>query len=411
VGHGSGWIYIVSLNTNIFNFTTEDRGKVLGLLVCCFGLSSGIFSLIYKAFFSKDVVFFLFFLSIALPLVAMVAGFIFVNFLHEFPKNYKTQVRRIYWGYGIMLGVALWISVSSLVTHFTGVSSLPFCIVMLGLIGLLFSLPARTPEGVVLLPPSEEDRMLVSAVELNQKPNLGEESNLLTSVRQIEFWLIFFTFFAVIGSGITILNNITELVYSLQTSLHNGEVISRDDLPNADHPTTFITMFSVFNTFGRLTVGILSDQYLKKFSRTAWLCATASLMALTQVLYLVSTIPMIFGVIMVHGLAYGGTFAVIPTLISEFFGLKHFGANYGFIGIAPAVGSELLSTLLAGQLNDHFKQSSYFVIGKDRHCLGRDCYRYAIISNFFLCLLAIAASFVIKARYWSKTKRNSLEET
>ncbi len=48
---------------------------------------------------------------------------------------------------------------------------------------------------------------------------------------------------------------------------------------------------------------------------------------------------------------------MIPALTSEFFGVKHFGANYGMVGIAPALGSELLSTLLAGKLNDEYKQS------------------------------------------------------
>jgi len=158
-------------------------------------------------------------------------------------------------------------------------------------------------------------------------------------------------------------------------------------------------------------VGMLSDSFLRKFSRTAWLCVVAALMALTQALYFAANIPMIFGIIAIHGLAYGGNYAVIPTLTSEFFGLKHFGANYGLIAMAPALGSQLISTILAGYLYDHFEQDSYVTVGGEKHCLGRQCYRYTLLSTLCICLLAIATSFVIKGRYWRRTEKfNQLQD-
>jgi MFS family permease len=39
------------------------------------------------------------------------------------------------------------------------------------------------------------------------------------------------------------------------------------------------------------------------------------------------------------GLAYGGSFASVPTLISLLFGSKHFGANFGVSLLAPALGT------------------------------------------------------------------------
>lgn len=48
------------------------------------------------------------------------------------------------------------------------------------------------------------------------------------------------------------------------------------------------------------------------------------------------------------GVAYGATFCVLPTLASEVFGVANFGANWGILGTAPAVGSYFFGSLLAG---------------------------------------------------------------
>lgn len=34
MGQGSSWMYTVALNTNLYNFRDEDRGKIVGILVC-----------------------------------------------------------------------------------------------------------------------------------------------------------------------------------------------------------------------------------------------------------------------------------------------------------------------------------------------------------------------------------------
>jgi MFS family permease len=39
------------------------------------------------------------------------------------------------------------------------------------------------------------------------------------------------------------------------------------------------------------------------------------------------------------GFAYGGCFQSVPTLISLFFGMTHFGANFGASLVAPAIGT------------------------------------------------------------------------
>ena len=47
---------------------------------------------------------------------------------------------------------------------------------------------------------------------------------------------------------------------------------------------------------------------------------------------------------------HGSLFWAMPTLVMELFGAKHFGANRGLVGLSPAIGGYLLSTLLAGKV-------------------------------------------------------------
>lgn len=51
-----------------------------------------------------------------------------------------------------------------------------------------------------------------------------EELTLIQSLKRLDFWLLFVIFFAVIGSGITIVNNFGELVFSI-TSVNHSEVV------------------------------------------------------------------------------------------------------------------------------------------------------------------------------------------
>lgn len=45
-GHGSGWIYIATLFTNLKNFPPVQRGFVVGVMACFFGTSSAVWVLI-----------------------------------------------------------------------------------------------------------------------------------------------------------------------------------------------------------------------------------------------------------------------------------------------------------------------------------------------------------------------------
>lgn len=71
----------MALNTQLKNFSTKSRGRIVGLMACFFGLCSGIFTQLYKGFFTTDgnsdagdIGAFLLFMAIAIPSIALVCS-------------------------------------------------------------------------------------------------------------------------------------------------------------------------------------------------------------------------------------------------------------------------------------------------------------------------------------------------
>eukprot|EP01119_Soliformovum_irregulare_P025551 TRINITY_DN949_c1_g2_i3.p1 TRINITY_DN949_c1_g2~~TRINITY_DN949_c1_g2_i3.p1 ORF type:complete len:342 (-),score=100.95 TRINITY_DN949_c1_g2_i3:674-1699(-) len=76
VGQGSYGLNISSLDVNIKNWDASDRGKVTGLLAGGFGLSSGMFTLIYSENFTENLAWFFYFMTITISVVAAAGIFI-----------------------------------------------------------------------------------------------------------------------------------------------------------------------------------------------------------------------------------------------------------------------------------------------------------------------------------------------
>eukprot|EP01121_Diplochlamys_sp_Union-15-3_P020437 TRINITY_DN7977_c0_g1_i1.p1 TRINITY_DN7977_c0_g1~~TRINITY_DN7977_c0_g1_i1.p1 ORF type:complete len:279 (-),score=25.05 TRINITY_DN7977_c0_g1_i1:4-840(-) len=256
----------------------------------------------------------------------------------------------------------------------------------------------------------EPDLSVNSLNPISSKP---KEYNLLQSLLTIDFWLLFFIFLGCIGSGIVVVNNFGEIVISKAKLKPFGQ-IDYNSIPNVEDILTFVALFSVFNTLGRMLVGFLSDRFLDRMNRCWWLAICGAIMSFTLFYFSFSTVSMMYFGVITLGLSYGGVFCMVPILTSELFGLVHFGANWGVIGVAPAVGSELLNVLLAGKLNDHYAKSSWVNVTTTtnftKYCLGSHCYQY----TFYICgavsAFTIILSFILKLRNSKRWKRPELFE-
>jgi MFS family permease len=236
-------------------------------------------------------------------------------------------------------------------------------------------------------------------------PKSTQGLNLLESLLQVEFWLISLIFFCVIGSGIVSVDHFSDLVLSRlpnmsigNDTLSNGTFVNPAHYPEINY---LVILFAVFNTLGRMAVGYFSDFFSNRMIRADWLIVSSALMCVVQIYFIFATPSMLyFGVIML-GIAYGGTFCILPTLVSEVFGIAHFGANFGFIGTAPALGSYLFNTLLGGKLLDHFEVYDRICVGSNKkhcqsHCYGDNCFRYVYITLAGVCGLSLVCSLLLR---------------
>jgi MFS family permease len=100
-------------------------------------------------------------------------------------------------------------------------------------------------------------------------------------------------------------------------------------VPDFKTINTLVSLFSSFNTIGRMLAGFLSDRASVRWGKSArvsFLVLESVLMGVVQIYFAFSwTVTMLYPGVIFLGLAYGTTFCIIPTLTLEFFGFKYFG--------------------------------------------------------------------------------------
>ena len=197
------------------------------------------------------------------------------------------------------------------------------------------------------------------------------------------------------GSGVAVVSNLGNLNKSL-----GGSGTAKDLLA---------TLFSVHNAAGRLGFGYVMDRLGHRFPRAAFLCVAATLMACTQLFLALSTQAMLYAAIVLLGIAYGGLFCILPTMCSEYFGLRRFGTFWGVLAVAPALGSVVFGTLVAGM---SFTNRAHRDDNGKLVCSGEHCFRSSLFVNFFACclaclfaLLSLRRAISARARWASQVDR------
>jgi OFA family oxalate/formate antiporter-like MFS transporter len=128
-----------------------------------------------------------------------------------------------------------------------------------------------------------------------------------------------------------------------------------------------IATLAIFNTFGRLLAGVVSD----KIGRTRTMIIAFLLQAGNMLAFGYYNTPelVVFGAGFT-GLCYGGMFTLMPATTADFYGLRNLGVNYGLVftafGVAGVVGP-----LLGAKIRDHFGSYQYaFLISAVMLMLG-----------------------------------------
>ncbi|TKY90442.1 hypothetical protein EX895_000440 [Sporisorium graminicola] len=270
--------------------------------------------------------------------------------------------------------------------------------------------------------------------------------------KQIDFYLIFLVMTLVSGAGLLLINNVGTITKTLWDYNHRDnpllvaadnadlllrrsdvtafefETLRRDAKAAVQHlQAQQVSAISLCNFSGRIIIGLLSDLLVNRTASAAnrvWLLIVVTTLALASQLLAafpgaVSTVDQLFAVSTLTGLAYGTLFGVCPTLVFEWFGMKHFSQNYGFVSLSPVVAGNVFN-LLFGHIYDSHVPSDTSMLsvvvqalkagngkgqGHDDHptnrhlCMdGEECYRQVFVVTSVGCVIGVVVSLVLIVR-------------
>jgi hypothetical protein len=263
--------------------------------------------------------------------------------------------RRAMYGYLILVIIASYICATSFAQNFDSVSPYYLTFGLLGCVLLVTTLPCRTPSAfqrtaaaaIPLLHEEDEEAPLTRKDEFTI--SFGELT-LRQSLKRPEYWMLFLICSCGIGTGVTVVNNLADIVQSRETVDEFGTYQSTR-LPHHKEVAALVALFSIFNAIGRLSFGYFSDLLHARFITRAWILLAASLIMMGAQLFLAwADISMMYVVVVLVGLAEGAFFSNGPTICLELLGITHFGANWSSLTIGSAAFSVFLGSYVAGSL-------------------------------------------------------------
>lgn len=138
-----------------------------------------------------------------------------------------------------------------------------------------------------------------------------------------------------------------------------------------------VILLSIFNTLGRVLGGVLSD----KIDRVTLLRMVFILQAINMFAFSRYTSVALISIgVAITGLCYGAGFSVFPAILSDSYGTKHFGVNYGVLFTAWGLGG-VIGPMTAAIMID-----------------STNSYNAAFLTASALLILAVLISFTIKKK-------------
>ncbi|WP_421081003.1 OFA family MFS transporter [Serratia fonticola] len=173
--------------------------------------------------------------------------------------------------------------------------------------------------------------MLKEPVQVNQQANHGTLGNDYT-VRQMlaskEAYMLFVIFFAACMSGLYLIGIVKDM----------GVQLAGMDLATAANTVSAV---AIFNTAGRIILGILSDKVGRM--RVISFTMLVTILAIAALSFVTLSHTLFFICVGAVAFCFGGNITVFPAIVGDFFGLKNHSKNYGIIyqgfGLGALAGS------------------------------------------------------------------------
>jgi hypothetical protein len=243
-----------------------------------------------------------------------------------------------------------------------------------------------------------------TSLSLSKSSSDAADFGVLEAFCTPDFWLLFFCFAVSIGSGITVHDNVGAYARTRAAEQPPGHATAR-------LTATMVSLFSVFNTLGRISFGLASDLTQRVIPRPVLLTACLAMMCGAQALFsFASSGGVMCAGMVVLGAAYGGTFTLVPTISGELFGMRRFATIYSWMGVAPALGGQGLSAGLSSVLYAAHStaQPEGWCSSRERKCcIGANCFRSTLLITTALCGAGIVSALIVTVR-WQRRRRGSM---
>ncbi|KAI3846132.1 hypothetical protein MKW98_015501 [Papaver atlanticum] len=406
------------LVTCVKNFP-ENRGSMMGLLKGFTGLSGAVMTQIYLAIYGNDSKS----LILLIAWLPAVISIFFVGFIRLMKVVRGIDERKVFFNYlYISISLAVFIMIMIIVekqhpfSH-GGYVTTGTIVCFLLFLPLAITIQQefilwnrkqediKSPPTAVKIESASEAVVSKSSLKVldSDKPNKteiscfsnvfspparGEDYTILQALLSIDMLMLFFATFCGMGTTLTAMDNLGQIGESLGYPTH---AIS-----------TFVSLVSIWNYFGRVGSGFFSEILLSKWKVPRPL-VMASILLLSCIGFLIVAFPFpgsIYLASVITGFCYGAELLLLYTIISELFGLKYYATLFNCGMLASPLGSYVFNVRVAGVLYDNEALKQLQIKGLEREsgddltCIGTQCFRVA-----FLILTAVAFSGAITTLY------------
>ncbi|XP_047313501.1 protein NUCLEAR FUSION DEFECTIVE 4-like [Impatiens glandulifera] len=414
--NSSAWLGTAVLVTNMRNFPLS-RGTVAGILKGYAGLSAAVYTEIFGILLRNSSPNLLLFLAIGVPILC-------ISLMYYVrpctPASGEDPAEPTHFLFiqitSVLLG--LYLLTTTILDHFiplnTSISYSLIAVMVLLLIAPL-AIPVKMafyPSSIrskLDQPPNQEEPLLVAshgssssmleslpkidsvseidtllalgegAVRKKRRPRRGEDFSFREAFVKADFWLLFLVYFAGVGTGVTVLNNLAQIAVAMGTK----------------DTTVLLSLFSFCNFIGRLSGGAVSEYFVRKSftPRTIWMSVTQVVMIMTYLLFASGIDGTLYAATAILGVCYGVQFSTMVPTASELFGLKNFGVIFSFMSLGNPLGALLFSGILAGNVYDAEAMRQH-----SKTCLGPDCFRVTFFALAGVCAAGSVLGLVLTRR-------------
>lgn len=170
-----------------------------------------------------------------------------------------------------------------------------------------------------------------------KKPPRGEDYSILQALLSLDMIILFLGTFCGLGCSLTAVDNMGQIGESLG---YPTKTVS-----------TFVSLISIWNYFGRVFAGFISEILLDKFKiPRPFIMAMALFASAVGNLFIALPWPgSVYAASLVIGFSFGAQLTLIFTIISELFGLKYYSTLFNCGQLASPLGSYILNVQVVGR--------------------------------------------------------------